>query len=105
MKIYFTIKFTIKKNTLDVHLVNFKAFVSSISEKYSDRFKTGNREKYLIMVKSFDLSKSFSYQSCFVSNYNSSFIELFSEDPSRTNNRVFLRWRDKIPYLISVKFC
>ena len=39
LKIYFNIKFTVKKGTLNIHLVNFEAFMSNISKKYSDGFK------------------------------------------------------------------
>ena len=105
MKIHFGIKFIVEKGTFDVHLVKFKAFVSSISEKDLDGFKTSNRSKGLVVVESFDLSKSFGYQFRFVSDYDSDIVEFVSEDPSCTNNRGILRRRDKSPHLISVKFC
>ena len=66
LKIYFGIKFTVEINAFDVRLVNFKSFMISISEKYSDSFTTSHRSKYLIIVEYFDLIKSFCYQSRFV---------------------------------------
>ena len=92
------IKFTVEENTLDIHLVNFKDFMSSISEKDSDNFKTGNEGKILIVVKTFDLCESFSYQYRFVSDTNPSVIEFVSENPLCFNNRVILRRRDKSPH-------
>ena len=101
VNIYFFIDVTIKKYTLDIHLIELDVVGTSIAHKDSNCFQSSNGGICFSKVKTFNLYISLCYKSCFVPYYYPILILLVSKDPFGSNHIVTLWSLYRFPYLIS----
>lgn len=103
LNIHSFFEYTIKKSTLNIHMVNIKVLVIFIRKKNLNNLKSCRKSKGLIITNTFLLTITFNNKSCFIANNITFLIYIAFKISFNSNHRNTSWFRNQSPNCISIK--